>query len=354
MNKLRFGICGLGFMGRTHLARLQDHPRAEVVAVCDRDPARRAGDWSGTPGNLELGNRIRPDVLRAVTTYEDPPALLADSRVDAVVIALPTALHATLAVAALEGGKHVLCEKPMALSVGECDRMLAAARAARRTLMIAHCIRFWPQYELIKRYVDEGRLGPLRFVSLRRLTSPPGYSSDGWLHDGAQSGGALLDLHIHDIDFVQLLCGLPSSLAAVGSRGPSGALEHVAASYRYADGCYALLEGGWALTPPRPFEMGIVVHGAQGTLEWSSAGGQEVRFYDGSSARSLSCAGDAYAQEDDYFVRCVLDGHAVDRCPPTASRLSVALAWLAERAIKSGRVVPLSARLRAAWLSQER
>ncbi len=349
MDKLHVGICGLGFMGQTHFTRLHNHPRAEVVAVCDRAPARRAGDWSGTPGNLELTACVSRDALRAAAAYDDPAALLADPRIEAVVIALPTALHAPLAVAALEAGKHVLCEKPMALTVGDCDRMLAAARAAGRTLMVAHCIRFWPQYELVKRYVDEGRLGSLRFVSLRRLTSPPSYSSDGWLHDPTQSGGALLDLHIHDIDFAQHLLGLPDAIGAVGSRGVSGALEHVVATYRYTDDRYALLEGGWALTAPRPFEMAIAVHGDRGTLEWSSTWGNDVRFHDGSRTHLLPGTGDAYAQEDDYFVTCVLESRAVERCPPAASRVSVALAWLEERAITTRRVVPLSARLHAAW-----
>jgi predicted dehydrogenase len=348
-DKLRFGICGLGFMGRTHFARLCQHPRAAVVAVCDCDPALRRGEWEGRFGNLDLGSAPPRKALCGVAAYETAEELIADANVEVVLIALPTPQHAPLSIAALQAGKHVLCEKPMAYRPSDCNRMLAAAKASGRTLMIGHCIRFWPQYELIKRYVDEGRIGALRFVTLRRLTSPPTHSAGGWLLAGAQSGGALLDVHLHDIDFAQHLLGLPDAVLATGMKGVSGAIDHVAATYRYADGRYAVLEGGWALTSPRPFEMSITVHGERGTLEWSSGWGNEVRHYDGTRTALIACEGDAYQREDDYFIDCVLSDRTPERCLPTSSRTSVALAWLEQRAVETGRVVPLSGRLHAAW-----
>jgi|YNPNPStandDraft_1061719.scaffolds.fasta_scaffold31478_2 1,5-anhydro-D-fructose reductase (1,5-anhydro-D-mannitol-forming) len=353
MPKLRFGICGLGFMGRSHFARLRDHPRAEIVAVCDRDPRRRAGDWQEPLGNLDLGANAAPQAaLAGVATYETPEELIADPRVDAVLITLPTPLHAPVAIAALKAGKHVLTEKPMAAQVSECTRMIEAARLTGRTLMVAHCLRFWPQYVAIKQAVDEGRIGAVRFMTLRRLASPPTYSAQNWLRDAAQSGGALLDLHIHDVDFVHYMLGMPEAVYARGLQNAAGGIDHVVATYRYADGCYAALEGGWTFTPPWPFEMAITVHGERGTVTWNSTRGDDVLLYrGGTQPETIRPVGDALRAELDYFIDCVSSGRPVERCSPVSSRISVALAWLERRSVETGRTMQLSPRLRAAWES---
>lgn len=349
--ELRFGICGLGFMGRTHFARLRKNPNAAIVAVCDRDARRCAGEWNDTLGNLDIGQDKGGRVsMEGIRPYANPDELMRDPDVDVVVIALPTAAHAPVAVAALEAGKHVLCEKPMAYHPSECDRMLRAARANHRMLMVAQCIRFWPQYETIKRCVDEGRIGPVRFVTLRRLGHTPTYSADNWLLDGQQSGGALLDLHVHDVDYAHFLLGVPKTIVARGTRGASGGIDHVVATYSYPDGRYAVIEGGWALAAPWSFDMEIMVHGERGTLGWAMSRGSDVLLNTGGKTNEpIPCAGDAYQSEADYFVECVRAGRPVDRCTPESSRLSIVLAWLELRSVETGRLVPISDRLRASW-----
>jgi predicted dehydrogenase len=351
MSKLRFGICGLGFMGRSHFARLRENPRAEVVAVCDQDERRRAGDWGAALGNLDLGAVAGPRVsLENIAVYATPAELLADPSVDVVLITLPTPLHADVAVAALRADKHVLCEKPMALRVPDCDRMIRAARAAGKTLMVAQCIRFWPQYETIKRCVDEGRIGAVRFVTLRRLGALPTYSAGNWLLDGRQSGGALLDLHVHDVDFAHTLLGVPETVYARGTRGPSGDFDHVVATWSYPGGRYAALEGGWMLAAPWTFDMEIAVHGAGGTLGWAMSRGNDVLLRTSADrAEVIPCDGDALRREQDYFIACVQAGQPVDKCTPFSSRTSIVLAWLERRGIESGRLVRISDHLRTAW-----
>jgi predicted dehydrogenase len=351
MEPLRFGICGLGCMGRSHFARLQQQPAARVVAVCDADQRRRTGDWNDALGNMATVQTDRGQApLADLHQYAEPRALIADPDVDAVLITLPTALHAEVAIAALEGGKHVLCEKPMAIRVGDCDRMLQAAERNGRTLMVAQCIRFWPQYELIKRYIDEGRLGRVRFMTLRRLGSPPTYSFHNWLLDATQSGGALLDLHVHDVDFAHHVFGVPETITARGTSGPSGGCDHVVALHGYPDGRYVHLEGGWALAAPWPFEMEIEVHGDAGTLGWAMSRGTDVLYYNGApQVVPLPCAGDAIANEQAYFIDCTRSRRPVARCLPFSTRTSVALAWLEQRSIQLGRPVNVGERLRAAW-----
>jgi 1,5-anhydro-D-fructose reductase (1,5-anhydro-D-mannitol-forming) len=334
---LRIGICGLGFMGRQYFAHLRDHAHARVTAVCDQDAKRRVGDWSDSVGNINARAGQRVD-LAGINAHAHWNELIADESVDAVAITLPTPTHADVTERALAAGKHVVCEKPMALTLADCDRMIAAARQSGRTLMVAQCIRFWPQYEEIKRRVDAGEIGSVRFASLKRLASPPGYSQGGWLMDGTKSGGALLDLHVHDVDFAQHLLGLPAKLTARGSRGPSGAIDHVISTYAYDDGRYALLEGGWVFHAPWPFDMAITVVGAAGTLDWSMRRGPEVLHYRGGDEPEKIVLGDetGWMRELDYFTACVRAGQPVARCLPESSRASIALALLERASVEGG------------------
>ncbi|MFW6065817.1 MAG: Gfo/Idh/MocA family protein, partial [Planctomycetota bacterium] len=181
---VRVGVVGLGMMGRTHLTAYRDIPQADVVALCDSDPDRREGERSAAPGARATGN------------YRE---LLEDSGIDAVDLCVPTHLHATLTVEALEAGKHVFCEKPMALRTDQARAMLAAAETAGRTLMVGHVLRFWPEYVAIKQIIDDGRFGRVRSAALRRISGPPGWDA-GWYADASLSGSAAMDLHIHDVD----------------------------------------------------------------------------------------------------------------------------------------------------------
>ncbi|MFH1747877.1 MAG: Gfo/Idh/MocA family oxidoreductase [Planctomycetota bacterium] len=334
--RLRFGICGLGFMGQTYYGCLREHPRAKIVAVCDRDAGLLKGQWDRQTGNLAVQGGQRVD-LSVLATYTSVEELIDNPAVDVVAITLPTPLHADITVRALAAGKHVICEKPMALTLAECDRMIEASCNSGRLLMIAQCIRFWPQYALIKQYVDEGRIGAIRFVKLTRVTSPPDYSSQNWLMDGSQSGGALFDLHVHDVDFIHYLLGKPATIHARGARGHSGQIDHVLATYSFIDGSYALLEGGWIYNPPWPFEMAITVCGEHGTLTWQMSGGADVKFFaGGSEPETLTCGlENGYLRELDYFISCIMSEHLVEQCSPESTRRSIALALLEREAVTS-------------------
>ncbi len=354
---LNFGICGLGFMGRTHLANVMQHPRARAVAVCAKSEHSRRGEAPSPTGNL--ASAAGHAALEAVRSYENVDDLIADPAVDALIVALPTPLHAPVAIAALNVGKHVLCEKPMALRLPDCDRMADAAQSCGRTLMIGHCIRFWPAYERIKGIVDAGEIGDVRFATLRRLGAPPAWSAGNWLMDARQSGGALFDLHLHDVDFAASLLGLPDRIQACGGVGPSGGIDHVSAAWRYADGRYAILEGGFVFHPPWPFEMAVTVHGTRGTLDWSLRRGPKLLHYAGGRAAdetrpSLSTddtglapvareidldPADGWQRELDYFIGCVLEGRPVARCTPDDSRAAIGLTLLERRAAQTCRTL---------------
>ena len=154
---IRVGIVGLGFMGRMHYRCWSALPDAKVTAICEANPKVLAAAGEPSKGNVE-GAADHID-LSGLGVHSDLGELLASRSVDALSITLPTFLHADMTVKALEAGVHVLCEKPMALSVAECDRMVAAARSSGRVLQIGHCIRFWPEYVVTRQLIQGGAYG---------------------------------------------------------------------------------------------------------------------------------------------------------------------------------------------------
>ncbi|QDU67859.1 Gfo/Idh/MocA family protein [Engelhardtia mirabilis] len=276
---IRTGVIGLGFMGRTHLAAYASahgagHPN-ELVAVADRNADRRAGKLSGG-GNIDTGAAdFDPALVRA---YELPGSLLDDESVELVSICTPTETHVDLAIAALAAGKHVLVEKPLALASSEVERLVAAAREAATLCMPAMCIRFWPGWSWLTERVRDGRYGALLGLDIQRLGSRPSWSP-GFYSDPARSGGALFDLHVHDVDFVVQLLGRPVGVAA------SGGYDHVSALYRFAPGAdgrpapRVAIGGGWDQPPGFPFEMSFraVFEGA--TAEYSLREAAPLRVF---------------------------------------------------------------------------
>ena len=158
LRMIRVGIIGLGAMGRLHFQSWKTCPGAQIGAISARDPKLRAGDWGGKEFNLGDQSAERVD-LSGITPYERAEDLIADPAIDAVDICTSTPQHAPLAIAALRAGKHVLCEKPMALTLAECDAMQAAADESGKILMIAHCLRFWPHYLKAASIIKSGEFG---------------------------------------------------------------------------------------------------------------------------------------------------------------------------------------------------
>src|SRR4051812_34067108 len=138
---IRIGIAGIGFMGMIHYLAAQKLRGAGVAAIGSRDPRRRAGDWTSIRGNF--GPPGAQMDLGDMKTFESFRDLIADPAIDVIDICTPTAQHADMAVAALKAGKHVLVEKPIALTLRDADRMLSAAESANRQLLVGHVLPFF-------------------------------------------------------------------------------------------------------------------------------------------------------------------------------------------------------------------
>lgn len=208
----RVGIVGLGFMGMVHYLSYQKLLGVKVVALCEQNPKRLAGDWTNIKGNF--GPPGKQMDLAGIATYESVKALIDDERVDLVDITLPPALHAEVAIKALQAGKHAFCEKPMAMTVEACDRMLAA-RQENQKLLIGHVLPFFPEYAWALQEIRSGKHGSLLGGSFQRLIADPSWLSNYW--SAAAVGGPLLDLHVHDAHFIRLAFGMPTGVTTRGS-----------------------------------------------------------------------------------------------------------------------------------------
>lgn len=201
MKKLRIGLIGAGNIAKTHLAAYKNVENAEIVAICD----------------------INPEVLKKTAeefgitkTYTDEAQMLKNEELDACDVAVWNCNHASCSIMALNAGKHVLCEKPMAANAKEAQEMIDAAKKNGKLLMIGFVLRFGDEAVIAKDFIDNGYLGDIYYSKatyLRRHGAP-----GGWFTDKSRSaGGPVIDLGVHVIDLTRYLMGKPKALSVFAS-----------------------------------------------------------------------------------------------------------------------------------------
>jgi len=309
-SKVNVAVVGLGVMGAAHIKAYEQIPEARIVAVCahSRVPVNGVlADISGTPsgrGGIRLDKNVR--------VYRQLEEVLADPDVDLVDLCLPTPLHVPQSIAALRAGKHVMCEKPLARNSKLAGEILKAQRSAKGFFMPAMCMRFWPGWSLLKDLSETGVYGKILAARFRRVSGPPKWSRDRYFK-GKESGGALLDLHIHDTDFVQFLFGRPTSVFSTGQSRFSGAIDHVVTQYRVAGGATVYAEGSWMMT--EGFSMTYTVIFERATLDFDNARGKDALRLDeeGKPSRIVKCKGtNGYVGELRHMIESILSNQ-----PPT-------------------------------------
>jgi len=337
---MRVGIVGFGFMGRTHFGGWQKIAGAEIAAICESNPAA-VEDARGTIGNIE--GAAAPVDLGSLPIYTDLNQMLKNEQLDAVSIALPTHLHQATTVQALAAGAHVLCEKPMALTIEQCDRMIEAARRAHRTLMVGQCIRFWPEYVAAREIVRAGTFGPVRAAVFQRFGSMPLWSgARNWFTDTAKSGGVIMDLQIHDSDFVLHLLGRPAWLQAIGARTETGALFHVATQYGY-ESASVTAEASWAMMPGAGFHMNFWIALERATIVFDAPRRPPFRVFphEGKAFTPQVAEGDGWVREIRYFADVVSGKDVETVLTPESSRESVRVALAGAEAVERGERIAL-------------
>lgn len=218
-------------MGMTHFEAAREITGGAVTAICTRNQKKLAGDWSDIQGNFgPRGSANTP--LNGIKRYAELREMLADPEIDLIDICLPTDQHEKVAIAALQAGKHVLVEKPIAIQLEAAERMLQAAKKAGKVLMVAQVLPFFPEFRWVRETVLSGQYGKILGAAFRRVIAEPNWSEE--MSDFRKLGGWGIDLHIHDNHYISLLCGVPE---AVFSRGllKDGFVNHVSTQYVFPD-----------------------------------------------------------------------------------------------------------------------
>ena len=270
-SKLRIGVVGLG-MGAWHAQGYQEDGRAEVVALCDLDKSRLE-ETACKCGVSEV--------------FTDAEEMFRKVSLDAVSIATPNKFHAPLTIAALRRGLHVLCEKPMAMTVREGERMVAAAEQAKRNLMINFSYRFSDMSYALKQQVEAGVVGEIYFgrTVWHRRRGIPGFG--GWFtRKELAGGGPLIDLGVHRLDLALWLMGYPEPVAVSGAahnviakelarkQRKAFTVEDLACGIvKFANGATLMLEASWAVNINEPEHMVTLLCGTKGGLVQKNVGG---------------------------------------------------------------------------------
>jgi predicted dehydrogenase len=305
-SQVNVGVVGLGFMGVTHLRAYQKIPSARIVAVCDAVRQPVDGKLSAS-GNINTGDAVQLD-MQQVKAHRDLAECLANPEVELVDLCVPTPLHLPMAVAALKTGKHVICEKPLARTAAAAREIAAAAAQSRGYFMPAMCLRFWPEWVWLKQAIVNQTYGKVVAARFRRVAEPPGW---GNYAQGLQSGGALLDLHIHDTDFVQFCFGRPLAVFSSGTVRHSGAVDQVITQYLLPSGVPVHAEGGWIMNAGHGFNMAYTVNFERATADYDLARGADALKLceEGQPARFVRCEGpDGYEGELRHMIDAILAG----------------------------------------------
>jgi predicted dehydrogenase len=328
---VQVAVLGAGFMGSTHARAYAAMTDVEVAAVFAPSSDR------GGPLAEEIGSRWSDDMA----------ALLADPDIDAVDVCLPTPQHREVTEAALAAGKHVLLEKPIALSLDDARALVAANDGTDRVLMIAHVLRFWPEYVEIARRVGSGELGKPRSGFASRRQPFPAWSALFSRSD--LTGGAVIDMMIHDYDALNWVFGAPRAVTARGERNPrSGGYDQVQVLIDYADGASALVDGGMMMPESYPFSSRLEVLCEDGAMEYHfRAGGRSVEMgggvneltlfpNEGEPLRLSPAQTDPYAAECAYFIDAIRGGRTADRATPADALRALAVSVAARESLQRG------------------
>jgi UDP-N-acetyl-2-amino-2-deoxyglucuronate dehydrogenase len=191
MSKIRFGIIGFGNIGKRHAQHIQQHPEAELIAICD------------------LPGFVAPSGYEQIPLSFSVDQFLKNNTLDVVNVCSPNYLHHPHTLAALASGKHVVCEKPMAMSTGECHDMIRAATESEKTIFVVKQNRYNPPVQQVKRLLSEQRLGRVFFVNINCFwnRNEEYYNETSWRGKRVKDGGCLFTQFSHFVDILYYLFG---------------------------------------------------------------------------------------------------------------------------------------------------
>ncbi|QDU33078.1 Glucose--fructose oxidoreductase precursor [Poriferisphaera corsica] len=335
----RVGVIGLGMMGLTHIEAWSKNPQATITAIADQDAKRLSGE-DVAAANLDGLAETNFD-YNTVKKYTDAFELIADPDIDIVDICLPTHLHLMFTKAAVEAGKHVLVEKPLARNFTDAQAIVEIAKSTNKIVMPAQCMRFWPGWDWLKQVIDNKTYGNVLSANFKRMGSHP---KGAFYENGDLNGGGLLDIHIHDTDFIQFLFGMPSAVSSTGYSFHTNKTDHVVTQYFYDQVPLVTAEGGWWTVDDTPFVMTYTVTFEKAVAIFDIAQGSHVTLKQpNQDAVQLSMTGEmGYQSEINYFVDCVKNNQQPTIVTPQEAANTIKISEAEQGSVEQGKKVYLS------------
>ena len=324
--KVRVGLVGCGVMG-TALAEATVAGPGEIVAVADVDSGRAqaAADKFGCE------------------PFAGVEALARKANIDAVIVATPPFQHCASVLVAAEAGKHVFCEKPLALSVRDCRRMIEACGKSGVKLMVGQVLRYMPPFAKMKQIVDSGELGQPAMVCTTRLHKERPERSQGWRMSKTKSGGTLLGVSVHEFDYMCCILGEPKSVFARAAKfvaTPRDYPDLVVTTVEFNEGRFGSLTSGVCASSDLYLAQILCTEGSVFLENWSAV--TCGRF--GEDVRQVPLEGDqtesAVEREVREFLEAVSDDKPVT-IPGEDGLRAVALACAAYESAEKGQVVAI-------------
>ena len=333
MDRLRIGVIGLGWFGEIHCETIIGVPTLELTALCTRTPERLKG---------------QAEKFGVKKTYRDYRDMLADKDIDAVSIVTMWDQHTDPTIAALEAGKHVFLEKPMASTVADCNKIIAASKKAKGILQIGHICRFNPRYRMAKQAIDAGKIGKIVALASRRNIPA------AWTPEILNKIGPIVGDAIHDTDIMLWFTGdrVASAYAQTVSVRNLKHPDIGQTMYRFKGGATATLETVWCMPEKTPFDIDerMSIIGTEGIIHVQDTF-PNLGIVSSDKLHSPDTTywpmfegvrGGALREEFSYFADCALKGKtpAIGRPEDAAAALEATLA--AEESARTGNVVRIN------------
>jgi predicted dehydrogenase len=322
---LRVGIVGAGFIAKEHAKGYSKFPsdRAKLVAVADV--------------NLDRAKELAESYhAKAVASIDE----LLDLDVDVISVCVPTPFHSSISIKAMKKGKHVLCEKPMARTVKEAEEMISVSKEMNVKLMIGQVSRYEADHLAARDVLLRGEIGKL-YMATETITSAFPSWDTGWFSNYDMSGGPLLDLGIHSIDFLMWMFNEPvKRVYALGSRYQGDMPTYTLMTMRFTGGGIGMVEASWGHPPSHPFQYFAEFVGEEGRMKWGydDLASMKVTKGDNSPEQMIMLGTNSFTREIEAFINCV----EKDTLSPISSEsalatLKVALAGI--ESLKTGKAI---------------
>ena len=332
---LKCAIIGLGGLGKKHLGNiLAMKDKVQIVALCDVEGNKLSENIHTNQGEMKIDMG-----MSEYHFYTDAEELFEKESLDFVIIALPTYLHEKYAVMALNHGIHTFSEKPMARTSEQAQNMVDAAKRNGKKLMIGQCLRHKDSYMALKHYVDNGELGKLVRVAFHRYSFLPVWGWQNWYLDYEKSGGAAMDLHVHDVDLINRIFGMPNSVSTVATHVRTK-FDSITTRYFYDDVCVTA-DCDWSFGESFGFRRGYFAVFEKATLEMKDSGETLVCPID-APAYPVELSGlDPYVEEMKDFISAIEEDREITVLAPESTKETIDIVLAEIQSAETGLPVSL-------------